>query len=91
MANKAIRSMANKPRKRRTGDSSVTRARNETSLVEALVKALSGKTLSVDEATKAVLAAGYRSASPAFRRIVNITLSRNSRFERVARGRYTVK
>jgi hypothetical protein len=45
----------------------------------------------VDEATKAVLAAGYRSASPEFREIVKITLSRDSRFERVARGRYTVK
>jgi len=71
--------------------SSDTRARNETSLVEALARALSGKPLSVDEATNAVLAAGYRSASPEFRKIVNITLSRSDRFEQVERGRYTAK
>ncbi len=62
------------------------RARNQMGLVAALAKTLSGKTLSVTAATKAVLAAGYRSASPEFRKIVNITLSRTSRFERVARG-----
>lgn len=71
--------------------SSSARTRNETSLVEALAKALVGKTLSVDEATQAVLAAGYRSASPEFRKIVNITLSRSGRFERIKRGRYTAK
>jgi hypothetical protein len=68
---------------------SSARTRNETSLVETLAKALAGKTLSVDEATQAVLAAGYRSTSPELRKIVNITLSRSGRFERVGRGRYT--
>jgi hypothetical protein len=38
--------------------------------VEALAKALSGKTLTVYEATKAALAAGYRSASPELRKMV---------------------
>ena len=46
---------------------------------------------SVDEATQAVLAAGYRSSSPEFRNIVNIALSRSGRFVRVARRRTTVK
>ena len=37
---------------------------------------------------QAVLDTGYRSSSPSFRRIVNITLSRSPEFERVERGRY---
>ena len=44
--------------------SSAIRIRSKTSLVEALAKALAGKTASVDEATQAVLEAGYRSTSP---------------------------
>ncbi len=43
--------------------------------------------------TKGALTAsrGYRSASPEFRKIVNIKLSRSGRFERVGRGRYAAK
>jgi hypothetical protein len=47
--------------------------------------------MSVDEAMQAVLAAGYQSTSSSFRKIVNLTLARSSRFKRVERGRYTAK
>lgn len=66
------------------GGPSAVRARNKTSLAQALARKQSGKGLAVDEATKAVLAEGYRSASAEFSKIVNIMLWRDSRFERVA-------
>ena len=47
--------------------------------------------MSVFEAADAVLKAGYRTTSPSFRQIVNITLIRSGGFERVGSGRYRVK
>ncbi|MBI3370845.1 MAG: hypothetical protein HY017_03675 [Betaproteobacteria bacterium] len=67
------------------------RPRNKTSLVAALRNILAGKTLSVREAVKQVLESGYQSASPDFARIVNQTLAKSDRFERVERGRYTAR
>jgi hypothetical protein len=57
-------------------------------LLEALKRAMGGKTMSVTEAADAVLKAGYTTTSPSFRQIVNSTLIRSGAFTRVARGRY---
>ena len=43
------------------------RPRNEMSLVEALAKALDGKTMSVTDVAQAVQRQGYRPSSPSFR------------------------
>ena len=67
------------------------RPRNRASLVQTLKTALAGNTLSVEQAMKKVLAAGYRSSSPSFRAIVNRALIKNAQFKRVGRGRYTTK
>ena len=65
------------------------RPRNEANLPDALVKVLTGKTMSVTEAADAVRAAGYITTSPNFRTIVNQALIRDKRFKRVGRGEYT--
>ena len=65
--------------------------RNEVNLVQALKRVMGDKPLSVSEAADAVLKGGYRTTSPSFRKIVNITLIRSGEFERVGRGRYRVK
>jgi len=67
------------------------RPRNEGTLVDALSKVLSGKTMSVTEVAAAVQRAGYRTTSPAFRTIVNQTLINSGKFKRVSRGQYTAK
>jgi hypothetical protein len=67
------------------------RPRNRASLVQTLKTALAGNTLSVEQAMKKVLAAGYRSSSPSFRAIVNRALIKNAQFKRVGRGRYTIR
>lgn len=67
------------------------RPRNETNLIEALRKVLSGKTMSVTEVAGAVQKAGYRTTSPNFRTIVNQTLLKKQYFKRVGRGKYTAK
>lgn len=68
------------------------RAKNSQSLVEALHKAMTGRTLGVSEAAKAVLDAGYNTKSSNFRTVVNQTLLVNKdRFKKVERGRYTAK
>lgn len=67
------------------------RPRNELTLVEALVKALKGKTLGVAEIVDEVQKIGYRTTSPNFRTIVNQTLINNPAFKRVSRGKYAVK
>jgi|307.fasta_scaffold430151_1 hypothetical protein len=64
---------------------------NKMSLVDALKRVLSGKTLSVDEAVQRTMETGYRSSSPHFRLIVNRALARNAAFKRVSRGHYTGK
>ena len=65
--------------------------RNDVNLVQALKRAMGDKPMRVSEAADAVLNAGYRTTSPSFRQIVNITLIRSGEFERVGRGRYRVK
>ncbi|OFZ73187.1 MAG: hypothetical protein A2W04_00130 [Betaproteobacteria bacterium RBG_16_64_9] len=60
-------------------------------LVEALKRVLAGKAMTVEEATRKVLEAGYRTTSPSFRQIVNITLLRSGQFQRVGRGKYAVR
>lgn len=65
---------------------------NTTSLVDALAKVLSGKTMGIPEMADAVQKDGYRTSSPNFRVIINATLIKfKDRFRRVARGQYTVK
>jgi hypothetical protein len=66
------------------------RGGNVMSLVEALQKTLSGRTMGVSEAADAVQKAGYRTKSPNFRTIVNQALISNKKlFKRVGRGQYT--
>ncbi|MBL8764614.1 MAG: hypothetical protein JNM07_10140 [Phycisphaerae bacterium] len=67
------------------------RAKNDTNLVEALQKLLTGKTLSVTDAAAAVQKAGYRTTSPSFRTIVNQALIASGKFKRISRGQYTSK
>lgn len=67
------------------------RPRNDSNLVEALKKVLSGKTMSVTDVAGAVQKAGYRTTSPNFRTIVNQTLLKKTHFRRVGRGKYTAK
>ena len=75
----------------RGGGGGRRRPRNEMTLVEALAKVLNGKTRGVSEVADAVQAAGYKTSSPAFRTIVNITLIKSGRFKKVSRGQYTLK
>jgi len=65
--------------------------RNDVNLVQALKRAMGDKPMRVSEAADAALKAGYITASPSFRQIVNITLIRSGDFARVGRGRYRVK
>lgn len=68
------------------------RAKNDSTLVEALAKVLKGKTMGVTEVASAVREAGYISNSPSFRTIVNQALinpKNKSLFKKVARGQYT--
>jgi hypothetical protein len=77
---------------RRTGARRGGRGKNAESLVDALKKLLTGRTMSVTEMAEAVQKAGYRTSSPNFRTIVNQTLINNKKdFKRVARGQYTAK
>ena len=67
------------------------RATNATSLVDAMLKVLDGKTMGVGEVAEAVQAAGYVTTSPNFRVIVNQTFIKHKKvFKRVGRGHYTV-
>lgn len=74
-------------RRTRTG-----RGGNKLSLVDTLRNILNGRTMSVTDATEAVLKTGYRSKSSNFRTIVNQALILNpDKFKNVARGQYTAK
>ncbi len=68
-----------------------SRPKNERTLTEALVQVLTGKTMRVADAVKAVQQAGYRTTSPSFRTIVNQALISSGKFKRVGRGEYTAK
>jgi septal ring factor EnvC (AmiA/AmiB activator) len=67
------------------------RPRNEQNLADALVELLRDQTLNVTRIAEEVQRAGYRTTSPNFRTIVNQTLIKDKRFERVGRGMYTAK
>jgi hypothetical protein len=70
------------------------RARNATSLVATLSQVLgkSGKPMTVSEILQGVLDSGYRSTSPKFRGIVNMTLVKErKRFANTGRGIYELK
>jgi hypothetical protein len=80
-----------RPPGRRGRPAGRTRPRNELSLVEALQKLLSNRTLSVTEAAAQVQTAGYRTSSANFRTIVNQTLIKSNKFKKVSRGKYTAR
>jgi hypothetical protein len=66
------------------------RAGNTMSLADALHQLLTGKTMSVTDATANVQSTGYKTDSPNLRTMVNQQLlSNKSRFKRVSRGQYT--
>ena len=65
------------------------RAKNKTTLTEALAAALKGKTMGVAEAADAIRKAGYKSNAANFRIMVNGALMKKP-FKRVERGKYTV-
>jgi hypothetical protein len=70
------------------------RARNATSLIETLSQVMgkSGKPMSVGDILQGVLDSGYRSTSPKFRGIVNMTLVKErNRFRNTSRGMYELK
>ena len=68
------------------------RAKNKQSLNETLAAVLKGKkAVSIGDATKLVLAAGYKSNSRQFQGIVNQTLLKDKRFKKVGRGMYALK
>lgn len=75
-------SRATKPRRRRTSKST---------LADVLHAKLKDKKISVTEAADAVLASGYktRSSKKNFRVMINQTLTKDKRFNRVSRGVYT--
>jgi gamma-glutamyl:cysteine ligase YbdK (ATP-grasp superfamily) len=67
------------------------RARNPTSLLKTLVQVMenSAKPMSVEDILRGVLDTGYRSTSPNFRSIVNMTLIKErKKFTNVKRGVY---
>jgi hypothetical protein len=68
------------------------RGDNSSTLAGALVKLLTGNTLSVTEMAKEVQTQGYKTNSPNFRTIVNAALINHPNlFKRVARGQYTAR
>ncbi len=67
-----------------------TRPSNSMSLIEALQKTLSGKTMGVTEAADAVRKSGYNTNAANFRTMVNQALIKHkNKFKKVERGRYT--
>lgn len=67
-----------------------TRPSNSMSLVEALHKTLSGKTMGVTEAAEAVRKNGYNTNAANFRTMVNQALIKHkNKFKKVDRGQYT--
>jgi hypothetical protein len=68
-----------------------TRPTNKEGLAESLARLLKGRSMNVTGAAAAVQKAGYLTASPNFRTIVNQTLINSGRFKRVSRGVYSAK
>lgn len=74
------------------GGTGRTLPKNDTNLVDAIIKTLGNKTMGVSELTEAVQKGGYQTTSPSFRVIVNQTLiNHKDKFKRVDRGQYAVK
>ncbi len=67
------------------------RGGNTKTLLSHLEHVLNGQVLSVSEAAEAVVSNGYQTTSKTFRTIVNQTLLANDVFEKIDRGRYTVR
>ncbi len=68
------------------------RARNRISLADALAQFAKGKAkVTVGTAMEGVLAAGYRTKSKGFRKVVNKTLLEDNRFKNVGRGEFALK
>lgn len=67
------------------------RPRNASNLGDALVELLSGKEMTVTEATQAVQDAGYQTTASNFRTIVNQRLISDKRIKKIRRGVYTTK
>jgi hypothetical protein len=70
------------------------RARNAVSLIDTLSQVMdkSSKPMSVSDILQGVLDSGYRSTSPKFRGIVNMTLVKErNRFTNTSRGMYELK
>lgn len=67
------------------------RGDNTKTLFSHLEEVLNGQVLSVSEAAEAVVSNGYKTSSKTFRTIVNQTLLANEVFEKIDRGRYTVR
>ncbi|HPD17703.1 MAG TPA: hypothetical protein PLE19_22420 [Planctomycetota bacterium] len=66
--------------------------RRRTTLAASLAEVMAGKgAMSIDQATEALLASGYKSASKNPRHRVKVTLWEDERFERVGKGQYAVK
>ena len=85
-AKKAKRAVA---RKRRVSRKPI---KGTLTLNDALAQVLEGKEgISIAEATKEVLAQGYKTRAKNPKFLVNRTLARDDRFKRVARGVYALK
>ncbi len=81
-----------KTTKKRAAPSRRRRPRNKQPLADVLGKVMQGKEkMSVGDAMEAVQATGYKSSSNQFRNIVNQTLNKDPRFEKVGRGVYALK
>ena len=79
-----------KPAKKRARKA--MRASRAGSLAGKLAEVLQGKArMSIAEVTEAVLAAGYKSKSKAFQKIVGMTLAQDKCFKRVRKGHYSLR
>jgi hypothetical protein len=84
--------VARKRRRRRKRARRMVKPARKGSLTSVLEKAFGRKgKLTVAEAAKAAVAAGYRSKSKDFGNIVSMALAKDKRFRRVRRGLYALR
>jgi hypothetical protein len=75
------------PKKARGGQ-----VKNKIGLADALAQFMKGKAkVTIAEAMKGVLSAGYKSNAKSFRNVVNNTLLTDKRFKSVGRGEFALK
>ena len=68
------------------------RTQRRASLAASLAEVMAGKgAMSIDQATEALLASGFKTKSKNPRHRVKVTLWEDERFERVGKGQYAVK